>query len=77
MINRNLVFIDNMQFMKSSLDLLVTNLMSEYFKYLSEEFRGEYLRLVKKRWFILLNTWTVLKNFLKTNCLISLIFLLV
>ena len=49
MINKNLVFIDSMQFMKSSLDLLVKNLMSEDFKYFSEEFNSEYLRLVKEK----------------------------
>ena len=49
MINRNLVFIDSMQFMKSNLDLSVKNLMSEDFKYLSEEFSSEYLRLVKEK----------------------------
>ena len=48
-INRNLVFIDSMQFMKSSLDLLVRNLMSEDFKCLSEEFSGEYFSLVKEK----------------------------
>ena len=49
MINRNLVFIDSMQFMNSNLDLSVKNLMSNDFKYLSEEFSGEYLRLVKEK----------------------------
>ena len=34
-INRNLLFIDSMQFMNSSLDLLVKHLMDEDFKYLS------------------------------------------
>ena len=48
-INRNLVFIDNMQFMNSSLDSLVTNLSVNDFKYLSEEFSGELLRLVKQK----------------------------
>ena len=46
-INRNLIFIDSMQFMNSSLDSLVKNLGDKDFKYLSEEFSGEYLRLVK------------------------------
>ena len=46
-INRNLVFIVSMQFMNSSLDSLVKNLMDEDFKYLSEEHSGEFLRLVK------------------------------
>ena len=44
-VNRNLVFIDSMQFMNFSLDSLVRNLMDEDFKYLSGEFRIEYLKL--------------------------------
>ena len=48
-VNKNLVFIDSMQFMNSCLDSLVKNLMSEDFKYLSKEFSGEYLRLVKEK----------------------------
>ena len=46
--NRNLVFIDSMQFMNSSLDSLVKNLVNGDFKYLSEEFSGKYLEVVKK-----------------------------
>ena len=48
-VNKNLAFIDSMQFMNSSLDSLVRNLMSEDFTYLSEEFGGEYLKLVKEK----------------------------
>ena len=48
-INRNFVFIDSMQFMKSSLDSSVKNLMDEDFKYLSEEFSGDFLKLVKEK----------------------------
>ena len=48
-INTNLVFIDSMQFMNSSLDSLVKNLSDNDFKYLSEEFSGELLRLVKQK----------------------------
>ena len=48
-VNKNLVFIDSMQFMNSSLDSLAKNLMSKDFKYLSEEFSGEYLKLVKEK----------------------------
>ena len=48
-INRNIVFIDSMQFMKSSLDSLVKNLMDQDFKYLSEEYSGELLELVKEK----------------------------
>ena len=44
----NLFFIDNMQFVNSSLNSLVKNLMDRDFKYLSEEFSGEFLRLVKR-----------------------------
>ena len=46
-INRNLVFIDSMQFMNSSLDSLVKNLSDNDFKYLSEEVNSEFLKLVK------------------------------
>ena len=48
-INRNLVFIDSMQFMNSSLDSLVKNLLDNHFKYLSEEFSGKFLKLVKQK----------------------------
>ena len=48
-INRKLVFIDSMQFMNFSLDSLVKNLINEDFKYLSEEFSGKFLELVKEK----------------------------
>ena len=48
-INRNIVFIDNMQFMKSSLDSLVKNLVDKDFTYFSEEYSSELLRLVKEK----------------------------
>ena len=48
-INRNIVFIDRMQFMKSSLDSLVKNLMDKDFKYLCEEHSGELLELINER----------------------------
>ena len=48
-INKNLVFIDSMQFMNSSLDSLVKKLSDNDFKYLSEEFSGELLELVKEK----------------------------
>ena len=47
-INKNLVFIDSMQFRNSSLDTLVKNLTDNDFKYLSKEFNGEQLNLVKQ-----------------------------
>ena len=48
-VNKNLVFIDSMQFMNSSLDKLVKNLNDKDFNYLSEEFSGEQLKLVKEK----------------------------
>ena len=47
--NKNLVFIDSMQFMNSSPDKLVKNLSEEDFKYLVEEFGSEYLELLKQK----------------------------
>ena len=48
-LNKNLVFIDSMLFMNSSLDKLVKNLGDKHFKYLSEEFSNEQLKLVKEK----------------------------
>ena len=47
--NKNLEFIDNMQFMNSSLYKLVKNLSDEDFKYLIEEFGSEDLELLKQK----------------------------
>ena len=46
---RNLVFIDSMQFMNSSLDKLAKNLSDEDFKYLVEEFGSENLEILKQK----------------------------
>ena len=48
-INKNLVFIDSMQFMTSTLDSLVKNLSDHDFVCLSEEFSSEFLKLVKQK----------------------------
>ena len=48
-IDNNLVFIENMQFMNSSLVALVKNLSDKDFKYLSQEFSGDLLGLVKQK----------------------------
>ena len=48
-INNNLVFIDSMQFMNSSLDSLVKNFSDNDFKYLSQEFSDYLLKLVKQK----------------------------
>ena len=47
--NKNLVLIDSMQFMKSSLNKLVKNLSDEDFKYLVEEFGSKNLELLKQK----------------------------
>ena len=47
-IDKNLVYIDSMQFMNSSLNKVVKNLTDNDFKYLSQEFSGDLLELVKQ-----------------------------
>ena len=46
---KNLVFIDSMQYINSSLNKLVKNLSGEDFKYLVEEFGFENLELLKQK----------------------------
>ena len=48
-INTSLFFIGSMQFINSSLESLVKNLLDNDFKYFFEEFRGEFLKLVKQK----------------------------
>ena len=48
-LGRNLVFIDSMQFMNSSLDKLAKNLSNEDFKYSVEEFGSENLEILKQK----------------------------
>ena len=48
-VNNNLVFIDSMQFITSSLDSLVKNLSEVHFEYLFKEFSGDFLKLVKQK----------------------------
>ena len=48
-LDKNLIFIDSMQFMNSSLDKLVKNLSDEDFKYLVEEFGLDNLELLKQK----------------------------
>ena len=54
-VNNNLSFIDNFQFLSSSLDSLVKNLNKNYFKYFSQEFDNNVLDPVKQKDFILMN----------------------
>ena len=48
-LNKNLVFIDSMQFINSSLDKLVKNMSDKDFKYLVEEFGSKNLELLKQK----------------------------
>ena len=48
-LNKNLVFIDSMKFMNSSLEKLVKNLSDNDFKYLVEEFVSKTLELLKQK----------------------------
>ena len=48
-LGKNLVFIDSMQFMNSSLDKLVKNLSEEDFKYLVKEFVFDNLKILKQK----------------------------
>ena len=66
-LNGNIVFIDSMLFMNSSLDKLAKNLSDEDFKYLSEEFSGEKLELVKKKGVYPYEYFDSFKKFKETN----------
>ena len=46
-INKNLIFIDSMQSMNSSLEKLVKNLSDNNFKYLTQKFSSENLMLLR------------------------------
>ena len=48
-LNTNIVFIDSMLFMNSSLHELFKNLSDKDFKYLNEEFSGEKLKISKRK----------------------------
>ena len=66
-LNNNIVFIDSMLFMKSSLDKLAKNLSDEDFKYLSEKFSDEKLELVKKKGIYPYEYFNSFKKFKETN----------
>ena len=48
-LNKNLAFIDSKQFMNSSLEKLIKNLMDDDFKYLTEKFGSKNLELLKQK----------------------------
>ena len=48
-LNKNLVFIDSMQFMNSRLEKLVNNLLDNDFKYLTEKLGSKNVELLKQK----------------------------
>ena len=73
-LNKNLVFIDSMQFMNSSLHKLVKNLSDEQFKYLVEDFGSENLELLKQKVDYPYEYMNSFERFNKKNCLLENIF---
>ena len=74
-LNKNLVFIDSMQFLNFGLDSLVKNLSNNDFRYLSEEFSSTFLEPVKERgvypYKYNIISLAILKSFMKISCLIK------
>ena len=68
-LNKNIIFIDSMLFLNSSLDKLVKT--SNNFKYLSKVFKGKKYNWLKRK-----NIWTVLKNLKKIVCLTKILILI-
>ena len=48
-INRNIVFLDSLQFLKASLDTLAGNLQDSDFKHLMSEFPEDKLEILRKK----------------------------
>ena len=48
-LNKNVVFINSIQFMNSSLEKTVKNLSDDDFKYLIQEFGSKNLKLLKQK----------------------------
>ena len=74
MINKNLVFINSMQFMNSSLEKLVKNLADDDFKYLTQEFGSKNLELLKPKDAYTYEYMDSFKRFSEKNYLIKNIF---
>ena len=48
-LNRNITFIDSLQFYNGSLDTLASNLKDEDFKHLTSEFGNNKLKILKRK----------------------------
>ena len=62
-----MIFIDSMQFLNSSLEVLVKNLLETDFKHLSQDFIGDLLKLVKKKGVYPYEYMDSFKGFLKID----------
>ena len=74
-LNKNLVFIDSMQLMNSSLDKLVKNLPDKDFKHFIEEFGSENLELLKQKGAYPYEYMNILKGLMKKNYLLKYTFI--
>ena len=74
-LNKNLVFIDGMQFMNSSHDKLVKHLSDKDFKYLIKEFGSKYLKLLKQKGVYPYEYLNSLEGLMKKNYLVKFFFI--
>ena len=63
-VNRNIIILDSLQFLKASLDNLSGNLEDEDFKHLLSEFSEDKLKLLRKKMHILTNGQIPIKTYL-------------
>ena len=73
-LNKNLVLIDCLQFMNSSLDKLAKNFSDEDFKYLVEEFSSKNLELLKQKGDYSYEYMNSFQRFNEKNCLLENVF---
>ena len=73
-LNKNVVFIDNIQFMNSSLEKLLKNFSDSDFKYLTQEFGSKKLELLKQKDAYLYEHMNSFKRLMKKNYLIKNVF---
>ena len=73
-LNKNLVLIDCLQSMNSSLDKLAKNFSDEDFKYLVEEFSSKNLELLKQKGDYSYEYMNSFQRFNEKNCLLENVF---
>ena len=62
-VNRNIIFLDSLQFLKASLDNLAGNLQDSDFKHLLSKFLEDKLKLLRKKMHIHMNGLILIKTF--------------